>query len=425
MRILLMLKINTLALLCIPLLVISVIGKLCAKAFDNLLVFIGVAAGSAGLIFVIELVKYLGSEGFYAIFFVIIFIIIFGVILYFLLIVATGVITAVSLALAGILNIIFDKSLTGYYKLYDICKTDYKNFTDGRIKGLFGLLCLFWSLLNAINYITIKLLSIAYPLSIAAFLAVVGYSLWFLQKTITDTFGIGIFDYLGLFSVSDIVFVALYFFLFLVSTCIILITLGKQWSSWGKVFRRSTADYDQNRDFLDNQLLSLDSVIVYSIGVGKRQERCQQDLQKYYEMITDYTDFRLQVDTALNIKKDAPLKGALSEYVNLLTVLQEKMKAYDSEIPSDDFEKSLSPLINTAETLSKSIAKRVLEILSLPASAPALDKGTDFFIGCNSDDDVKKRYKNLVKTFHPDVGGDHETFASIQNQYEARVEYPT
>lgn len=45
-----------------------------------------------------------------------------------------------------------------------------------------------------------------------------------------------------------------------------------------------------------------------------------------------------------------------------------------------------------------------LAILGLPASAPK--------------DEIKKKYRELVKTHHPDVGGDPAKFMEIQHAYE-------
>lgn len=44
---------------------------------------------------------------------------------------------------------------------------------------------------------------------------------------------------------------------------------------------------------------------------------------------------------------------------------------------------------------------------------------TDFFIGCSSMDAIRKRYKALCKSFHPDLGfGDEKTMQIINHQYE-------
>ena len=48
------------------------------------------------------------------------------------------------------------------------------------------------------------------------------------------------------------------------------------------------------------------------------------------------------------------------------------------------------------------------------------DNDTSFFKGVSSDKDIKKRYKELIKVFHPDNGaGDSETLDKINKEYES------
>jgi hypothetical protein len=43
---------------------------------------------------------------------------------------------------------------------------------------------------------------------------------------------------------------------------------------------------------------------------------------------------------------------------------------------------------------------------------------TQYFSGCQTVEDVKKRYKQLAKENHPDVGGDVEVMKEINAQYQ-------
>jgi hypothetical protein len=42
----------------------------------------------------------------------------------------------------------------------------------------------------------------------------------------------------------------------------------------------------------------------------------------------------------------------------------------------------------------------------------------NFFAGCESLEQLKKRYKELILKHHPDVGGDNATMARINGEYE-------
>lgn len=52
-------------------------------------------------------------------------------------------------------------------------------------------------------------------------------------------------------------------------------------------------------------------------------------------------------------------------------------------------------------------------------SSKQTNSGIDFFAGCNSKEDVEKKYKKLASIYHPDTGfGDEETMKLINNQKE-------
>src|SRR6185436_16341338 len=41
-----------------------------------------------------------------------------------------------------------------------------------------------------------------------------------------------------------------------------------------------------------------------------------------------------------------------------------------------------------------------------------------YFIGCNNSNEIKLKYKELVKIHHPDKGGKKENFTDMMNEYE-------
>lgn len=49
---------------------------------------------------------------------------------------------------------------------------------------------------------------------------------------------------------------------------------------------------------------------------------------------------------------------------------------------------------------------------------------TQFFSGCQSLEEVKKRYKELAMLHHPDRGGDTATMQQINNEYAAIIQNP-
>lgn len=59
-------------------------------------------------------------------------------------------------------------------------------------------------------------------------------------------------------------------------------------------------------------------------------------------------------------------------------------------------------------------------IINLAGNAKKMEEQTfNFFDGCNDAESVKKRYRDLIKTYHPDQGnGSESTLKQINNQYE-------
>jgi hypothetical protein len=49
-------------------------------------------------------------------------------------------------------------------------------------------------------------------------------------------------------------------------------------------------------------------------------------------------------------------------------------------------------------------------------------KQTDYFEGCRDRYEVRQKYLLLVKSLHPDVGGDKNEFTIMQTQYQKRME---
>lgn len=51
----------------------------------------------------------------------------------------------------------------------------------------------------------------------------------------------------------------------------------------------------------------------------------------------------------------------------------------------------------------------------------ASESKADYFAGCDTKQDVNKRFRSLSKTYHPDTGGDPEQFKELLRQYEMKM----
>ena len=57
---------------------------------------------------------------------------------------------------------------------------------------------------------------------------------------------------------------------------------------------------------------------------------------------------------------------------------------------------------------------------ALPAPDQVISAGVNFFLECDTDEEIKRRYKHLVKELHPDTGGNPEEFSEMTRQYNQR-----
>jgi len=152
-KVLTALKINMLALLSIPLLLISMGAKLFEKTLEKAMVFFGVGAAVLILMLLREIIN--NIRGFLeAIGTILAIIIVFGglILVILLVIVLAGTIVTVAIAavvkvLTAVADYIFRASHGGYSKLYDVCKSDYGLLTSEKRRVIPAIVCLFWSLL--------------------------------------------------------------------------------------------------------------------------------------------------------------------------------------------------------------------------------------------------------------------------------------
>jgi hypothetical protein len=57
---------------------------------------------------------------------------------------------------------------------------------------------------------------------------------------------------------------------------------------------------------------------------------------------------------------------------------------------------------------------------ALPSPDMVIQAQRDYFLGMITPGEIHKRYLELCKEHHPDMGGDAETFAEVQRQYEVK-----
>lgn len=427
------LKINLLSILAFPLFLLAFTSKMLAKALEKALVLLGAGAAILGLLLVNLIInnflQFLQAIGtFLAI------LIIFGaiVVLVFMVIFLLGSLASAFFALVlGILlrslDAIFDFSHNLYSKLFDICKSDYQSLSRPAGHKWQTFACIFFHLLRAFNWLVVKFLLFAFPISIGLSLLVLAYSFFTSQHQISQQFGLGLWQYLNLFPKVNMVFAILYFVIMVGALVVILISLGIEWTEWGQLLQYSTQNYADYRQVLFNQSHDFQPQDMAVQASSLNNHLALEYIEEFKSLIENAETLQQQVDAALNLQYDSSLLYDLGEYFQLLNHIQSQVAACPDTITYDDFESQFIPLITKAKMCSNQIIKKILFILEKhqtatgPSSQAPVSKPADFFGGCTSLEEVKRRYRALSKIYHPDANGHAETFTSLQDQYQQKL----
>lgn len=240
------LKVNILALLAFPLLVISMMIQLVQKALEKLLVFLGAVVA---LLLLAGLNAFINNpwgviEGWSE---VIVLAALLGVvsllavmIIHFLGAMIVAAARMMAVFLNGLLSIVFELSNGTYASLYEICQfevNDLQYSTDGKSAVV---ACVFWHFLNLFHKLVVLMFSHAFPISIGVAVGFTGYVILAIYHSISTSFGIGIWRYLQLFPVVNAVFAVFEVLVVLSAIVMVIIALGAEWNEWGNELKENT-----------------------------------------------------------------------------------------------------------------------------------------------------------------------------------------
>ena len=97
-------------------------------------------------------------------------------------------------------------------------------------------------------------------------------------------------------------------------------------------------------------------------------------------------------------------------------ILEEELQKLATEKAHVEKQKAFYSRVTDYETNSRASERAVKE--------SNIVKGELFFSGVGSKQSLKKRYKDLIKIYHPDnITGDQETLLVIQREYEDLLSY--
>ena len=217
--------------------------------------------------------------------------------------------------------------------------------------------------------------------------------------------GVGIFSYLSLFNAYEIVYGVVVYVAVIGSLIVWMISLGIEWNEWGEEMKLATTDYEMY------------SSVVLEHHIEANEEKYEKHSYILDNHLQDYENFLRENGPLVQGSDDMVLKSNYGQYITAMNQLVETIteNSQNDAIPEKVFE-SMIDTIDKLDDLKKSITKKVDK---LKLKLEKKENQSSFFMGCNTNEKLEKRYKALCKTYHPDGdAGDEETFKLMKEEYE-------
>ncbi len=420
MNVLRIIKINILAVIAFPLLVFATVVKLLAKAMEKTLTIIGAVLIYGLICLAFEFVK--DPSGIGEAIIMLIVIMVLGGILVAIIIAVLGLISAAVMSavtmVIGLVNWIYELIYAGYAGLYHICYEDYclLEMSPNAKRGS----CFFYTLLRILNRIIIFFATHALKVLVVFCIAVIGYSVYEYVTYVDTTFGMGIFTFIKMFPVFDIVRGIVLTLASYGGLAVVLISLGIEWSEWGEEMSLSTSDYESYVKSIMNETIDMSNAKVQTSDdkvTNRRLEKCSHYFEKVNYHLSNSENFINNILPIAEKSEDHILRGNSGQYLSDLKEVVDKINEYKGEVPIEVLE-TLMPQIDRLDVLLRKIEQQVQQIRENREQKAA---SMSFFAGCDTKEKLEKRYKALCKTYHPDSeAGDEETFKKMQDEYEKR-----
>ncbi len=415
-------KINILAILAFPLLALATAAKLAAKALEKTVTIIGAVFIMLGISLIFEIMKN-PSQWFNGFLVVIVCLVlggIFTVLVIWILGLISGVVMGAVAIVISLLNGLYELVYAGYTALYHMCKADYVQIRKDGNGFISGLCCLFFTLLRGINRAVILFVTHAIKILALVSIGIVIGSLYLCNQTVQESMGINLLAYLKLFSAYPLVHGSVLYLASMTAVVVILISLGLEWSEWGRDMELSTSDYEKymNHILEGREEMGQESIQGMHGLDEKRLEKCSRYQDLLHRHAMDIEEFVQRIYPIVEKSDNYILRSGWSEYFTTLQEVMDLMGQYEEGIPVEAFEK-LMPRIDRIEELKQTIEKQAARAGTEQKSAAAAESG--FFGGCDTLDKLEKRYRALCKTYHPDTeAGDEDTFKRVTEEYEKR-----
>ncbi len=225
--------------------------------------------------------------------------------------------------------------------------------------------------------------------------------------------GMNPFQYLGAYGSYDVIGGMIVDLAALTAFCIVLISMGYELSDRGEAlfFPYSKKKYAWEDYFMKQSLAS---------GRKSFERKATTDNERYerilIEHIKTFEGFMQEVKPVAKQCGNDVLRADYEQYVSDISSLVKASADYGGQIPAAVFEKMI-PIIERLDAAKKRIRQQTEQ--ARKGVQTKVDGG--FFKGCDTKEKLEKRYKALCKTYHPDSeSGDEDTFKRMSDEYEMR-----
>lgn len=421
MNVLRVIKINILALIAFPLLIVATAVKLLAKAMEKTLTIIGTVFVIGGIALLFELAKDPSGLLQGLVLLIVLFVVggLLIAICIWILSLISGIIMACVSVIINLVNWLYELLYAGYAGLYHICYEDYCFLEMGKAAKIGS--CFIYTLLRICNRLIIFFATHALKLLLVASALLIGYAIYSTNNYIQSMFGIHVFAYLKLFAVYEIIYGVVLYLAVLAGIVVILISLGIEWSEWGEEMSMSTTEYE---GYIKNMKEEYTALNHENIGKLEDVNKKQRERYTYYAQLLNlhmdtFEAFLNDIAPIVEKSEDYILRANRGQYITDLNDINEVLKKHNGMVPSEEFDK-LIPLIEQVDKTRKKIEEQVQQIREAKAGRADAAQG-GFFAGCDTMQKLEKRYKALCKTYHPDSeAGDEDTFKRMKDEYNSK-----
>ncbi len=405
-------KINLLSIIALPLLLIATLSKLIAKALEKFILLFGMTLTIGVIMLLFELMRN-PKNTLQGMILLVICLVIGGLlvagILFVLSLISKVCMKVIDVVIKCFL-VIYELVYGGYAQLFNRCKKDYEEIGVESKAIVNGSRCLFYTILRVVNKSIVFLVTHALKIFIVASVALVVGSLISLNMYFNGELGIGLFAYLGLFNAYEVVYGVVVYVAAVGSLVVWMISLGIEWNEWGREMNLATTDYAMYTNIVLEHGEAMENSHIETNG--EKYEKHSYILDNHLQ---DYEGYLKEVGPLVQKSDDMVLKSNYGQYITTINQLVETISenSENGAIPEKVFEGMIES-IDKLDNLKKNISKKTDKI-----KIHNIENQSSFFVGCNTNDKLEKRYKALCKTYHPDGdAGDEETFKLMKEEYE-------